>query len=908
MQAVGASTFWMNSPARVQPLPLRRIPLVAAALCFAAGDLLAHRWHPPAQLAFATALLFALAVLSLRQAPRIALLPALAVWIAVGCWCAQIEPPVPTQHALQRFADGLSRDVRGTVVRVRGLPAHTLQNNAPQPSFSDEDAWELDAAPSTQSIDLAVAAVEEVTPDTSTMQPTTGGVRISLTGAPLNLHCGDTLTVPLRLRTPDTYRTSGAFSYADYLLGQGIGALASAPSARVRIEPAPARSMTHLRCRIYAAQTWAAGRLEAFVSTPANRLLPHAARLTQEDAALLNAMLFGDRTRLTQALRTGFERTGTFHLFVVSGLHVALLAAALFRLLRRLRLPEGAAVLITIAAAAAYTLLTGFGVPSQRALLMTSVYLIARWFDRRIAPLQALGAASLIVLALDPRALFEASFQMTFLVIVAVAGIANPLIARWLAPQLRAISSLNIIELDAHIHPTLAQLRVRLRMACELCSDLLHPRLRNLPVWLFHATLRLAEALIISLAAELCMVLPMGLYFHRATVVALPLNLVDIPLLAVVLCSAVAMFLCSLISSWLALVPAAIAALVFHLMRFTVDRLQHLQIADLRTPGPLPAAIAIACVAIALACILLRAHNRWLLTAGLAATLLVPVAALYPSTPLLHPGALEVTALDVGQGDSLLVVAPTGQTLLVDAGGPVGRGPFVPTSNYDIGEEVVAPYLWSRRIRRLDAVLLTHAHSDHMGGLPAVLRDLHPRALWISIEPGDSPAFRAVLAEAAELRIPIYRLHAGDHFAWAGLDANVLAPEPAYANPGAPVNDDSLVLRLDDGLASVLLEGDAEAPSEAAMLEHHRLAPVTLLKVGHHGSRTSTNPDFLAAVSPQDAIISVGRHNTFGHPRAEILARLEAIHTRTFRTDRQGSETFLLTPDGRISSQSTASK
>jgi competence protein ComEC len=113
---------------------------------------------------------------------------------------------------------------------------------------------------------------------------------------------------------------------------------------------------------------------------------------------------------------------------------------------------------------------------------------------------------------------------------------------------------------------------------------------------------------------------------------------------------------------------------------------------------------------------------------------------------------------------------------------------------------------------------------------------------------------------------------------------------------------------LDYGRASVLLEGDAQAPSETAMLQHGRVAPATLLKVGHHGSRTSTNPDFLAAVAPRDAVISVGRHNTFGHPRAEVLERLEAAHVLTFRTDRQGTETFLLTPDGRISSQSTGGK
>jgi competence protein ComEC len=267
-------------------------------------------------------------------------------------------------------------------------------------------------------------------------------------------------------------------------------------------------------------------------------------------------------------------------------------------------------------------------------------------------------------------------------------------------------------------------------------------------------------------------------------------------------------------------------------------------------------------------------------------------AAVVMPQPIEHPhDALLIEAIDVGQGDSLLIVTPDGRTMLVDGGG-FGGGPRQASQDFDIGEEVVSPVLWSRGIRHLDVVALSHAHSDHMGGLPSLLRNFRPTELWVGNNPPIA-AYKALLDEADSLDVHVRTLRAGDSAVLGAAQFRVLAPLADYQPGAEPSNNDSLVLHVSYLGASALLEGDAEAPVEERMLAEDGLES-TLLKVGHHGSVTSTRPEFLARVAPRWAVISCGLHNRYGHPREEILAELQASHVRTLSTDINGAACFEL--------------
>jgi competence protein ComEC len=599
-------------------------------------------------------------------------------------------------------------------------------------------------------------------------------------------------------------------------------------------------------------------------------------------------MVVGDDSLLVRNVREEFQATGVYHLLVVSGMNVALLALAVFWLARRLRAPEWAAALATIALSIFYAYIAGMGVPIQRAVLMLAVFMGARLLYRERSALNATGFAALVVLAVSPGALFEAGFQLTFLALVAIAGISLPLLERTSSPVRRALQHFDSTAYDLALEPHLAQLRLDLRLVAERLASFMGVRLAR---WVVTAVagafLACFELILVSSITQAVLVLPMRAYFHRAAVIGLPANVLALPMAGVMLNSAVAAVALSFLFSPLARAVAWIAAIALHWTLFCLSHLARLHLSQWRVPDAGWEISLIAAAGIAVSLLTVR-RRRALAWAGLAMLFAsAAAAAFFSGAARLAPGKLEITAIDVGQGDALLVISPQGRTMLVDGGGSLGpaRGEF------DFGEDVVSPYLWSRGLDRLDVVVLSHAHGDHIGGLARVVENFRPRELWVGINP-ETPELDRLYAAAGANGVTLRQHTTGDEFDWGGARVRVLAPPSDWRPKIRPMNDDSLAFVMSLGETRALLAGDLEKKMERFVASEAPRAD--LLKVAHHGSATSTTPELLTAVHPRFAVISVGAHNSFGHPRTVVLQRLQDAHVSTYRTDMLGLVTFLL--------------
>jgi len=685
---------------------------------------------------------------------------------------------------------------------------------------------------------------------------------------------GERIRLTARLRLPRNFRNPGAFDYEGYLHSLGISTLASVRAAKVT--KLPGKSGTALgfwRSRIRR------GILDR---------INHRALWSAQDSPLIAAMVIGESSRLTRPVREEFQETGAYHLLVVSGMNVALLALAVFWLSRRLHAPPWAASLLTITLCVFYAYVAGLGAPIFRAVLMLSLYLAGRLLYRDRAALNATGFAALVVLVVSPAALTDAGFQLTFLALLAISGISLPLLERTSQPWRRALEHLDSLSYDFQLAPRRAQLRLDLRLIADRLARFVgRPAARFLTITLPRTALAFYELLVVSAITQAALVLPMRLYFHRAAIVGLPANVLVLPLAGVLLNSAVAAIALSYLWMPLGHAAALITTAALHWTLRCLQALSHLRISSWRIPDPSVPVVLIAVAGIAIA-VLTAQRRRWVALLGVAVLLLTAaLAAFSRPVPDIAHGKLEITAIDVGQGDSLLVVSPDGHTLLMDAGGAVGptRGEF------DFGEDVVSPYLWARGIGHLDVIALTHAHQDHIGGMARMVENFHPQELWVGINPQTEELIRLYRAADAS-GANVQRHVAGETFAWGGTDIRVLSPPPDWRPRPLPTNDDSLTLLITYGNTRALLAGDVEKRIEQFIAQESPAAD--LLKVAHHGSSTSSTPEFLAAVHPGYAVISVGYHNTYGFPRSTVLERLQQAHVKTWRTDQFGAVTFLL--------------
>jgi competence protein ComEC len=841
-----------------------RAPLALAAAAFACGIVLSTYWPistalwgwAAASLVLCT--IIAVTVKSLRPAQ----ISAVLALVCAGAF-ARIATPSPQLAAVPpEFLNVKDVEIVGHVTNDGAL----LAGGGPRERFDlQTETIEINDHKLVLPIGIRATvfsrdAAEETQDDNAPVIP--------------HMAYGARIRLLAKLRLPRNFRNPGAFDYEGYLEGLGISALASAKSSNIEVLPGASGS-----------------RLGFWRSSVRNSILRHihqSGLWSKEDAAIFAAMIIGDDSLLLRDVREEFQQTGVYHLLVISGMNVALLAFAIFWLARRLRLPEWLASLLTITLSVFYAYIAGMGVPIMRAVLMLSLFLGARLLYRDRSGLNATGFAALVVLVLFPAALYEPGFQLTFLALLAITGISLPILERTSTPCRSALKHLDTTGYDLGLEPKLAQFRLDLRLVAGRLQQFIGEHAARIIVTrAIGISLGFFDLLLISAVTQAVLVLPMRAYFHRAAILGVPANILVLPLAGLMLNAGVAAIALSYVSLPFAKLTSVIAAGSLHWILGSLHFLSQFHVSQWRVPNLTVFLMLVACAGIFVAFFTVR-KQRALAFAGLAALFLSGgIVAVYHPVPQLEGGKLEVTAIDVGQGDSLLVVSPQGQTMLIDAGGSIGPV----RSEFDFGEDVVAPYLWSRGLHHLDVVALTHAHGDHIGGLLRIVEDFHPSELWVGINP-QTITLQHLYKIANENHVAIHQHVAGDEIDWSGTRIRVLSPPADWQPKPQPKNDDSLALLIGYGDTRALLAGDLEKKMERFVATESPRAE--LLKVAHHGSATSTTPELLAAVQPHFAVISAGYQNSFGHPRKVVLDRLQIYHVKTYRTDLQGAVTFLL--------------
>ena len=665
------------------------------------------------------------------------------------------------------------------------------------------------------------------------------------------LRYGKEITLTGILQHPQDKRNPGGFDYRAYLARKDVVGIIDAKGfLRIGVQGGfpPLRWIEGLRIRTE--------RVIDDIYTKDETVEPSL------HAQLLKGILLGKRSDLPTETLDLFRNSGTFHVLAVSGLHVGLIAMFCYFGFSLFRLPQKMLCVLTIAAVLIYACLIGFRPSVFRASLMAILFLFATLIDRDADLFNLLAFAALVLLLLNPQQLWDIGFQLSF---VAVASIV------YFVPKMEMpLRRLWQGEVDSSSHTILT-------------------RFRNASVkWLVLSYL-------VTLAAQIGTTPLIAYYFFRTY----PLGILAGPFAVGLVSLIVAAGMVSVCIGFIWLPFAKLLALLNHAIISIFLALigmfgQTWGVVKLTPP-------TFGVFVFYIACFLGLAHWRYVYKQWKFASLIgLSVIAIWVWDVAFHEKGrlLEVVTLDVGQGDATFVRFPDNRTMLIDGG--VRRSYYNEKKqrqvDYDVGERVLEPYFDFHGIRTLDMVVLTHPDIDHGGGLGYILENFEVgRVIGVTDMQLDSQTHRQLHAIVKANDIPYSFPYAGKIDLTPIATLNLLHPIDAASTDlfDQDKNDDSLVIKLTYGEVDILFTGDIGKRAESRLIASGQDLRSEVLKVPHHGSRTSSSAPFIDAVQPRYAIFSLGQSSQYQFPNSDVVARYQARGCVQVRTDQSGAITLL---------------
>ncbi|MEP6787756.1 MAG: ComEC/Rec2 family competence protein, partial [Acidobacteriota bacterium] len=628
--------------------------------------------------------------------------------------------------------------------------------------------------------------------------------------------------------------------------------------------------------------------------------------LSGSAAGIMIASLLGDKYFLDKDTADLFRDGGTFHILVISGLHITFIGGLLLLFLRQLTRNRWIQFVVTMAVLWAYTLAVGADVPVVRAAIMFTIVLYSYVIYRQGSLLNSLGVCGLILLVWRPSDLFNPSLQLTFVSVTAIVAMAYPLIdmlqriGSW-TPSTGAPFPPNVPSWLKRFCETVYwnadAWKVESKRQIWTARILKSPFMPQRVVGVVQKIARFVlEGLLVSLIVQVWMLPLTVVYFHRVSVASVLLNLWVGFFIALESFAAVIGVSVSHVSGLLA-APFFTFAEIFNWLMLSLSRLcSDNGWASFRLPAYSGSGRAVYILYFLPVLFLAVTLNRWkpfdlkqssklvsrivFLPAASVMMILLGVVIFHPFSAPRPDGRLNIDFLDVGQGDSALVTFPDGKTLLVDGGGRISYGASEDGEVFEpdvrgIGEAVVSEFLWDRGYSKIDNILATHADADHIQGLADVAKNFDIGSAAFARMPMQDHDF-AQLAEVLRRRgIPAETIARGVRLKFGDVIVEVLYPLSSDDPNAVSDNDHSVVLRIVYGSRAFLLTGDIERTAELELVRGGGTLKADLIKVPHHGSRTSSTQELIDAVGAKYAVISVGRTSPFGHPHPEVVERLK---------------------------------